>query len=299
MTEFATHGDVTIAYETVGEPTGEPLLLLMGTLGQRIGWPDGFCAALHDRGFHVVRFDNRDVGESTHLPPPRDRRPRALRTARPRAAYTLDDMAGDVLAVLDDLGWTSAHVVGISAGGTLGQLLAARHGDRVRTLTSISSTPWVRIGRMRAGTMMRMVRAGRRVGRPTDPAAVAAAMLTIRNDITGSPAYEADADAMRAMVRLSLQRDPGFLTGGRGFTAALGTAPDLRPELAAVRVPVLVIHGDADVVIRPDGGRATAAAIPGARLIEYPGLGHELPHELWTPIADQIAALADQPTSTA
>jgi pimeloyl-ACP methyl ester carboxylesterase len=292
MVGFAAHGDVTIAYETVGAPTGEPLLLIMGTLGQRLGWPDGFCAALHDRGFHVVRFDNRDVGESTHVAPPRDRRPRVVRMARPRAAYTLDDMARDALAVLDALGWESAHLVGISAGGTIAQLLAARHGDRVRSLTSISSTPWSRIGRMRIATMARMVRAGRKVGRPQDPDAVAAAMLTIRDRITGSVSYQADPDAVRTMVRLSLQRDPGFLTAGRGFTAAFGTAPDLRPELAAISAPTLVIHGDADVVIRPDGGRATAAAIPGARLVEYSGLGHELPRELWAPIADEIAALA-------
>jgi pimeloyl-ACP methyl ester carboxylesterase len=291
MTSFAPHGDVKIAYETVGEPAGEPLLLVMGTLGQRIGWPDGFCAALHERGFHVVRYDNRDVGESTHLPAPPDRRPRPLRMARPRATYTLEDMAGDALAVLDDLGWDSAHLVGISAGGTIAQLLAARHGDRVRSLTSISSTPWVRIGKMRAGTLAKLARAGRTLDRPEDPDAIAAMMLTVRNEVTGSPAYAADPEALREMVRVSAARDPHFLTAGRGFTAALSGGPDLRPELALVTVPTLVIHGDADVVIRPEGGRATAAAIPGSTLVEYPGLGHELPRELWEPIADAIAGL--------
>jgi pimeloyl-ACP methyl ester carboxylesterase len=289
---FADHGGVRIAYQTAGEPSGEPLLLVMGVLGQLIGWPDGFCALLHERGFHVVRFDNRDVGQSTHLPRPVDRRPRILRMVRPRGTYTLDDMAGDALAVMDDIGWRDAHLVGISAGGMIAQLLAARHPDRVRTLTSIMSTPSSRIGRMRPGTTLRMARLARRLGTPTDAAGMAEMMIAFQREITGSPAYEVDEQAIRELTRRSAERDPEFLTAGRGQTAAVSAAGDLRAELARVTAPTLVVHGEADVMIRPDGGRATAAAIPGAQLWLVPGLGHELPRPLWEPVADRIAALA-------
>jgi pimeloyl-ACP methyl ester carboxylesterase len=289
---FADHDGVRIAYETVGAPTGEPLLLIMGVLGQMIGWPDGFCALLHDRGFHVVRFDNRDVGESTHLPRPADHRPRLLRMARPRATYTIEDMAGDALAVMDDLHWRSAHVVGISAGGIIAQVLAARHGDRVRSLTAISSTPSRRIGRMRPRTMLAMARLARRMGAPTDPDAAAELTIAFAQQITGSPGFPLDVEAARELTRRSAQRDPGYLSAGPAQTAAVNAAGDRRSELSRVTVPTLVIHGDADVVIRPEGGRATADAIAGAELVTYPGLGHELPRPLWQPIADRIAALA-------
>jgi pimeloyl-ACP methyl ester carboxylesterase len=289
---FADHAGVSIAYETVGEPSGEPLLLVMGVLGQMIGWPDGFCQLLHERGFHVVRFDNRDVGESTHLPRPADRRPQWLRMARPRPTYTLEDMAGDALAVLDDLGWDSAHLAGISVGGMIAQLLTARHPARVRSLTSISSSPSGRIGRMRPATMLAMGRLAKRLGTPTDPDAAAELTVAFAREITGSPAYPVDVEAALDLARRSAARDAGWLTAGRGQTAAVRTAPDLRAELSRVTVPTLVVHGDADVVIRPEGGAATAAAVPGAALWVVPGLGHELPRPLWAPIADRIAALA-------
>lgn len=292
---FADHDGVRIAYETVGEPSGEPLLLVMGVLGQMIGWPDGFCARLHERGFHVVRFDNRDVGQSTHLPRPRDRRPMPLRLARPRATYTLDDMAGDALAVMDDLGWPSVHVVGISMGGMIGQLLAARHPDRVRTLTSIMSTPSSRIGGMRPRTMLAMARLARRYGAPTDPDSAAEVTIAFARELTGSPAYPVDAEAHHELARRSAERDPDWLTAGRGHNGAIAAAGDRRAELAGITAPTLVVHGDSDVVIRPEGGRATAAAIPGAQLWLVPGLGHEFPRPLWEPVADRIAALAGLP----
>jgi pimeloyl-ACP methyl ester carboxylesterase len=289
---FADHDGVRIAYESVGAPTGEPLLLIMGVLGQLIGWPDGFCAELHDRGFHVVRFDNRDVGQSTHLPRPADHRPKLLRLARPRGTYTVEDMAGDALAVMDDLRWPSAHVVGISAGGIIAQVLAARHGDRVRSLTSISSTASSRIGRMRPRTMLAMAGLARKMGTPAGPDAAADLTIAFAQQITGSPGYPLDVEAARSLTRRSAQRDPGYLTAGPAQTAAVNAAGDRRAELAGVTVPTLVIHGDADVVIRPEGGRATADAVPGAELVIFPGLGHELPQPLWPSVADRIAAIA-------
>lgn len=289
---FAAHDDVRIAYETLGDPDGEPLLLVMGVLGQMIGWPDEFCGLLGERGFHVARFDNRDVGGSTHLPRPRDRRPMPLRLARPRPTYTLDAMAGDALAVLDALGWASAHVVGISAGGMIAQVLAARHGDRVRTLTSISSSPGGKAGRMRPRTMLAMGRLARRHGRPADAAAAAELTIAFAKQITGSPAYPVDEAAAHELSRRSAERDPHWLTAGAGQTAAVNAAGDRTAELAGITVPTLVVHGDADVLIRPEGGTATAAAIPAAELWMVPGLGHELPRGLWVPLADRIAAHA-------
>ncbi|MGY1601903.1 alpha/beta fold hydrolase [Geodermatophilus sp. SYSU D00815] len=285
----ATNGDVELAYEELGEPGGEPLLLVMGLGAQMVGWPDGFCAELAARGFTVVRFDNRDVGLSTHLDVPPGRRP----------AYTLSDMAADAVAVLDAVGWPAAHVVGASLGGMIAQLLAVEHPDRVLSLASIMSTPSPRIGRMRPRTVLRLVRRARRPakeqGRPTTPEAMADFMVAMQA-VTGSPAYPPDRDGHLEMLRVAVPRDAAGLTGpgAKRQNAAQRAARDLRAELAAVRVPTLVLHGDGDVVIRPEGGRATAAAVPGARYVEYPGMGHELPRALWPAMADEIRATADR-----
>src|SRR3954447_22098660 len=157
----ARNGDIELAWEQLGEPGGEPVLLIMGLGAQLVGWPDGLCAELADRGFAVVRFDNRDVGLSTHLDvPPRRRGP---------APYTLSDMAGDAVAALDAVGWPAAHVVGASLGGMVAQLLAVEHSDRVLSLTSIMSTPSPRIGRMRARTLLTLVGKARRLARQPGP----------------------------------------------------------------------------------------------------------------------------------
>jgi pimeloyl-ACP methyl ester carboxylesterase len=285
----ARNGGIDIAYEVLGPADGEPLLLIMGLGAQMVGWPDGFCRELSDRGFTVVRFDNRDVGLSTHLDvPPRRRGP---------APYTLSDMARDAVAVLDDVGWPAAHVVGASLGGMIAQLLAVEHPDRVLSLTSIMSKPSPRIRRMRAGTILALVRRARRMakerGRPTTPEAMADFMAEMQQ-VTGSPAYPAAREDHLAMLRVAMARDDAGLTGpgAKRQSAAERAARDLRKELAAVRVPTLVLHGDSDVMIRPEGGRATADAVPGARLVVYPGMGHELPRPLWPAFADEIRATA-------
>ena len=289
----ARSGQLDIAYEVLGQPDGEPLLLVMGLGAQMVGWPDGFCAELTARGFCVVRFDNRDVGLSSHLDGPVPKRA----WSRVPAAYALSDMAGDALAVLDAVGWPAAHVVGASLGGMITQLLAVEHPDRVLSLTSIMSKPAPRIGRMRARTTMALVREAKRLarmnGRPTTPEAMADFMLAMQ-EVTGSPAYPADREDHLAMLRVAMARDTEGLTGpgAKRQGAAERAARDLRVELASVRVPTLIVHGDSDVVIRPEGGAATAAAVPGARLVVHPGMGHELPRALWPLIADDIRATA-------
>ncbi|MGY1811142.1 alpha/beta fold hydrolase [Blastococcus sp. SYSU D00820] len=291
----ARSGELDIAYEVLGDPAGDPLLLVMGLGAQMVGWPDGFCAELTARGFCVVRFDNRDVGLSTHLDGPA---PKRAWSSVP-AAYTLADMAGDALAVMDAVGWPAAHVAGASLGGMIAQQLAVSAPERVLSLTSIMSKPAPRIGRMRPRTVLALVRRARRLakerGPATTPEAMADFMLAMQ-EVTGSPAYPADREDHLAMLRVAMARDASGLSGpgAKRQQAAEKLAPDLREALAAVRVPTLVVHGDSDVMIRPEGGRATADAVPGARLVVHPGMGHELPRALWPAIAADIRATADQ-----
>jgi len=291
----AGHDGLRIAYEQTGEPVGEPLVLIMGHLGQMVGWPAGFCTELSDRGFSVVRFDNRDFGLSSRVDdgPPASKFRQLL---RPPVVYRLDDLAGDTLAVLDDLGWASAHLVGISMGGMIAQRIAVTHPTRVRSLTSIMSTPSPRIGRIRRRTLLAMVRVAKQQGRPKNAEDVIRSALAFHG-ITGSPGFPVDTQTLSETVQQSLARDPDpfGLAGSRAGArqrAAIRTSGDRRQELAGVTAPTLVIHGDRDVMIRPVGGRATAAAIPAARLIRYPGMGHDLPRALWSTIADEIASSA-------
>jgi len=277
---------VRVAYEALGSPDGEPLLLVMGLGMQMLAWPDDFCAGLAQRGFSPVRFDNRDTGLSTHLTGLGAPNP-ALVMLRPQAVagYRLSDMADDAAAVVDAAGWRSAHVVGVSLGGMIAQTLAIRHPSRVRTLTSIMSTPAPRVGRPLVRAMLAL-----RPGQVRDREDAARRLVRVFR-VIGSPAYPLDEDWLREIGRRSYDRayDPD---GALRQLAAIGASGDRRPGLAGVRVPTLVVHGDADPLVRPAGGRATAAAIPGARLVMYPGMGHNLPRELWPSITDEISALA-------
>ncbi|GAA3388828.1 alpha/beta fold hydrolase [Cryptosporangium minutisporangium] len=280
----ARRAGVEIAYDVEGRPADEPVLLIMGLGLQMLFWPDHFRQLLVDRGFQVARFDNRDVGLSTHLHGLGTPSPLVFVSRRWRG-YRVADMADDAVGVLDALGWSSAHVVGVSLGGMIAQTLAGLHPDRVRTLTSISSTPDVRIG----GAHPRLLPAllgGR--GRTREGAArhVVRVFRTI-----GSPAYARNEPWLREMARQSFDRAHDN-AGVRRQLAAIISSPDRRPLLAGVRAPTLVVHGEADLLVRPSGGRATAAAVAGARLVTYPGMGHDLPDALQQPIAEEIAALA-------
>lgn len=290
MTVRSAHNaDVEIAYEPMGEGHGEPLLLIMGTGQQRLGWHPEFCAALGGRGFDVTRFDSRDTGESTRFD--HAGRPNQLRMwLRPAAAaaYTLEDMAGDALAVLDAQGWDAAHLVGVSLGGMVAQVLACHHPDRVRSLTSISSAPAPRIGQPRPGTLLRIAKVMK--SRVTDPESLARQMIDLAG-VVGSPAYPTDAGWLRELARQSfgVRSD---LAAVQRHTAAIAASGDRRVQLARLRVPALVLHGAADPMIRPVAGEQTAAAIPHAAHVVFPGMGHDLPRELWPDIIDAISTLA-------
>lgn len=271
-----TRDDVELAYEVIGA-RGKPLLLISGNGTQMIHWPDAFCGALVDRGFQVVRFDNRDSGRSTNC---RDRPP-----------YTLADMADDAVAVMEAVGWGSAHVVGISLGGMIGQELAIRHPARVRSLTSMSAAPaWsLRVSRPRLRTLIGVVNLARGAGEGRDAAADTWVRL---QRLTGSPGYPFDEDEARelALRAYDIAHDP---TAVMRQQAAIKAGGDRRTALRELDVPTLVVHGEADPMQSVRAGRATARAIPGARLVTFPGVGHDLaPAELWPQLLDEISAVA-------
>ncbi len=278
-------GGVDIAYETLGDPADPPMVLVHGLGGQLIDWPDGFCAQLVSRRLHVIRFDNRDVGLSSHSSGPPPDLSAVLSGDTSGVLYTLDDMADDTAGLIEALGLRSAHVVGLSLGGMIAQTLAIRHPARVRSLTSIMSTTGARgVGQATEAAQAVLTVPPAR----TRDAVVEQAVLSAR--IAGSPAYPADEAELREQAGRVFERafDPA---GVAHQLAASVVQADRTADLGRVTVPTLVIHGAADPLIQVSGGRATAAAVPGAELLVINGMGHDLPRVLHAQIADRIAEL--------
>ena len=276
-------GEVSLCYETFGAETDPAVLLIMGLGTQMIGWHEDFCRRIADRGFRVIRFDNRDIGRSTHL---KDRKPpttlQLVTRSKSAAAYTLSDMAGDAAGLLEGLGIEAAHVVGASMGGMIAQTLASEHPERVLSLASIfSSTGHRRHGQPSPRIYDVFLRTP-----PRDPEAFAEHMLTLFRRI-GSQGFQLDEGEFRQRAKLALSRGRSS-AGVLRQIAAITASGDRTEKLRGISVPTVVIHGDRDMMIHPSGGRETAKAIPGAKHITIHGMGHDLPRGAWDQIIDAI-----------
>jgi len=278
---------IELAYETFGDASAPPVVLIMGLATQMIAWPDELCEGLAQSGLFVVRFDNRDVGESTHLrnlPPPRLADILVRRRPPP---YSIGDMAADVAGLLDRLGLGQVHLVGASMGGYIAQAVALEHPERVRTLTlMMTSTGSRRVGQPKPRVYARLLR--RRVAGDR-PAAIAAAVETFR--LIGSHGFAFDEQYIRDLAGRSWDRgyDPD---GARRQLAASASQPNRTADLRRITAPTLVIHGLHDPLVAPSGGLAIARAIPDSRFVGFSGMGHDLPRALWPEFVREIAALA-------
>jgi pimeloyl-ACP methyl ester carboxylesterase len=289
-TQYAQNGDARIAYEVFGDPaSGEPLLLIMGLDFQMVWWPDDLCRLLVEHGFAVVRFDNRDTGLSTHFASPARRSPWRALMGRVPPIYTGTDMLDDALAVMDAVGWRSAHVMGASMGAAIAQSLALLHPERVRSLTSVMGLP-VDSGPLRTLTYIRfgVFRKLRRLRPGTTREERIEFLVGIARAI-GSPGYPFAEEWVREAATISDDRSPRDPTTTQRHLAA-GRAVRL-PPISRITVPTLVISGEDDPIVSVRGGRDTARAIPGATLVTYPGMGHDLPAALWPEIVGHVSAV--------
>ncbi len=280
---------IEIAYQEAGDPSGEPLLLVMGLATQMLGWDEELCAMLAERGFRVVRFDNRDIGRSTKiegagLP----KRTDMLLGRRRTAPYLLRDMAADTVGLMDHLGIDSAHVVGASMGGMIAQTTAIQYRQRVRSLVSIMSTTgnrWLGLPTWKAfGTLVARPGAGREE-------TIEHTVKVFR--IIGSPAYPMDEPRFRELAGSSYDRSHSR-SGVARQLHAITASGDRTPALERLRLPATILHGGSDPLIRARAGRATARAIRDSRLRIFDGMGHDLPRQLWPELVEEIAATAER-----
>ncbi|WP_251152542.1 alpha/beta hydrolase [Cellulosimicrobium sp. Marseille-Q4280] len=289
-TRYAHNGQVRIAYDTFVGSSGDPLVLVMGLGTSRFWWPDGLCAALADVGFQVLRYDQRDAGESTRMPEVRTTNPFVALTRGTGEAYTAEDMVDDAVAVLDAAAIPGAFVAGHSMGGLLAQRLAIRHPDRVLGLVSGGAVPSDASGlttwrHLRLRTMVRLARTTFDAGRQGDiDASVALARLI------ASSTYPADEDAVRTWAQREADSGP---RDAKAQSRQIG-APWSGGRLADVVAPTLVVHGEEDPLVKPSAARAIAGAIPGARVRILRGVGHDLPAPSWAEYAREVRALADR-----
>jgi pimeloyl-ACP methyl ester carboxylesterase len=276
-------GGVTLCYEAFGDPDDAPVLLIMGLATQMIAWHEEFCEQLAERGFYVVRFDNRDIGRSTHF----DFRPPTIGQMMRRRVgpdqYSLSDMAADSAGLLRELGISPAHIAGASMGGMIGQVLAAEHPDRVRSLTSIMSTTGSRWHGQPALSVYRYLL--RPPPRDRDGYIERTAAVF---GLVGSTGFDRDEQYIRERAGRAFDRGYDVRAGGRQLGAIIASG-DRSRMLGKIKAPTLVIHGSVDKMIRPSGGRATAKAIPGARLTMIDGMGHDLPRGVWPLLLDAIS----------
>jgi pimeloyl-ACP methyl ester carboxylesterase len=283
--EFAKVGDLQLCYETIGQSGNPAVLLMTGLGGQLIHWPTAFCHALAERGFYVIRYDHRDAGRSTvlhHLPvPPRFR---LLRKDGLGAPYLLSDLANDAAGLLDVLDIGSAHVVGMSLGGIVGQTLAVRHPNRVRSLVSIAANTGAAKDHPKLPVLLAMVR------RPPQDR-----RRFVRQAVIASKIFGSDLTSDEARRFAEAQFDRGVHPEGiLRQLGAIFAAGDRTRQVANIAAPTVVIHGTNDRILPASGGQATAAAIPDAELHMVPGMGHALLRQHWDQFITWIVANAQR-----
>lgn len=286
----ARSGDLDIYYEDMGDPSAPPVLLVMGLGAQLLLWRDGFCLRLIDRGYRVIRYDNRDVGLSGKL---HGRRadgaliPGLVRSflGRPSpSVYSLEDMADDAVALLDHLGIERAHVVGASMGGMIAQIFAARHNSRIAALGVVmSSNNGALLPPPAPRALLPLIQGP---GPNSEREAVVEHSVKV-SKIIGSPRYPVPDERLRAEAIEGYERCHYPQGIARHFGAVLGSG-SLRRYNKRTTAPTVVLHGREDKLMRPSGGRAIAAAIPDARLVLFDGMGHDLPEELWDDLVAEL-----------
>ncbi len=278
---------IDIEYDTFGDPADRPMLLIMGLGGQLIAWDDELCSRLAGHGFRVVRFDNRDVGLSTKIEgAPVPDIMAVVQGDRSSVPYSLEDMAADATGLLDALGIEKAHVVGVSMGGMIAQVVAIDHPDRVLSLASIMST----MGDPSVGAPTPEAMAVLMRPPPQERDEVIAREVETHKAI-GSPGFPVDEERTRRRAAAAYDRS-FYPQGVARQVAAVVAASDRTEELSHVDVPTVVIHGTTDPLVTPSGGEATAKAIPGAELIMIEGMGHELPPGAWPTVVDAVVGNA-------
>ncbi|MET0235801.1 MAG: alpha/beta fold hydrolase [Kibdelosporangium sp.] len=283
--QTAVINGIEIWYETIGDPRGRPLLLIMGLGGPMIWWDDELCELMAARGFYVIRFDNRDCGRSQSMTGRASLVGSFLRQPPP---YSLDDMADDAAGLLDHLGLDSAHVTGVSLGGMIAQTLAIRHPQRVRSLVSVMSTTGGKLVGWPSPRVLPLVLGKSPAGRE---AYVDTVLATFK--VLGSPGFPGDEDRMRTRAIRTFERGINR-AGTLRQLVAITSAADRSAKLRRLRVPTLVMHGKSDPLVHVSGGRATARAIPGAELMLVPGMGHDLPRGVWPALVDGIDRTANR-----
>ena len=276
-------GELELCWQQFGRDEDPPLLMIMGLGAQMILWPDELCELIAADGFRVIRFDNRDAGRSTILADaPTGTVPRALAGDIPIGAYSLSDMASDAAGLMDVLGIEAAHVVGSSLGGMVAQTLALEHPERVLSVASIMSTT----GNPEVGGATQAGIEALTTVPPQDRDGYVDVLVEARRKI-GSPGFPFDEERSRRIAGLGFDR--GYHPKGTvRQTIAIVHSGDRTARLGEIGVPTVVMHGEDDPLIGVSGGRATAAAIPGAKLVTIPGMGHDLPAGVWEQVAGEV-----------
>ena len=294
MTEQRAHvGELELVYETIGDPADPTILLVMGLGMQLIHWDLELCEGLAERGFHVIRFDNRDAGLSTKIDAPVPNVMKAMAGLPIKAPYLLEDMAKDSFGLLDQLGIERAHVTGVSMGGMIAQTMAITQPERVLSLGSMLSTT----GDRRVGTPKLRVWSVLMRKAPEDRDAYIEYFVRVFRMI-GSPRYPVEEERMRERAAETYDRCHHPAGTARQLAAILASG-SRTSALRRLDVPTVVVHGKNDPLVPFRAGAATARAIPGAEFLAIPGMGHDMPRELWPRITDALVANSERAASPA